>query len=170
MPNKNTRKLRGGCGCNNNSDKSIFLKGGSSLDVAINQNSSVIPYNNSVGTVGGDPNDPSNIVDVRMQPNMNSPTGTTIYGGKNKKSKGKKTIKRKVGKKSKNNKRRKTHRKIKGGTQANPITPNAIQSFGSLSGLGNTYNILSGNSTVDSSPLVQPIGTSPYGPHNPALV
>uniref|UniRef100_A0A6C0I026 Uncharacterized protein n=1 Tax=viral metagenome TaxID=1070528 RepID=A0A6C0I026_9ZZZZ len=158
MPNKKIikrsrkYKKRGGCGsCSNTS----FLKGGSNnLDTSINHNQSVIPYNQSLGT-SSDPMDSKSMIDTRMQPNM-------ISGGKNKKNKSKKN----------NKKSRKTYKKIRGGIANinDPNTANAITSFGNTSGITSAFKILNATPTVDPSPLVQPVGTNVFGPHNPALV
>ena len=139
------RYKKGGCGSCKTSEPSPFLMGGSSssLDQAINQNSAVIPYNQAPGTAM-DPINPSNIVDVRMQPNM-------ISGGK-KRSKKTKT----------------KRRKLRGGN-ADPSAANAISSFGNTTGLSSTYNILAGVSGINPSVTSQPI-SSHFGPHNPALV
>jgi len=147
MAKKNNKRSvkKGGCGCS-------FLKGGSNIDLAINKNSSVIPYNQSSGTIN-DPLDPKSIIDTRMQPNI-------ISGG----SKSRRNKKRKSAKKTK-----RTRKLLKGGI-VDPTTANAISGFGSTSGLTSAFNILSGTRTVDPSPLVQPTGTSPFGPNNPALV
>jgi hypothetical protein len=138
---------KGGCGsCN--STKS-FLTGGSaaSLDQAINHNPVVIPYNQSQGS-SMDPNDPSNMVSVRMQPNI-------ISGGK---------------KKSKQSRRKvKKLRKLRGGN-ADPSAANAISSFGNTMALPSVYTTLIGTQTVDPSITSQPIGNASYGSHNPALV
>ena len=64
---------KGGCGCQKSHDD-LILKGGASFDV---NNPSVIPFNN----YNGDPSDPSQIMSVRMQPNMNS---SFLSGGKKK--------------------------------------------------------------------------------------
>ena len=52
-------------------------------------------------------------------------------------------------------------RVLKGGS-ADPSAANAISSFGSTTGLPTMYNIISGNPTVDSSPLAQPLLSNPY--------
>jgi hypothetical protein len=134
------RYKKGGCGSCNSTR--TFLTGGSSLDLAINQNPSVIPYNNATGSQI-DPRDSSTMIDSRMQPNM-------ISGGKKKfKSR---------------------RRKLKGGNAVDPSAANAISSFGNTTGLSSAYNIITASQGVDPSVTNQPIGTSPFGPHNPALV
>lgn len=140
------RYKKGGCGSCNSSPPSPFITGGSSssLDQAINHNPTVIPYNQSHGSVI-DPNDPSNMVSVRMQPNI-------ISGGK-KKSKKTKT----------------KRRKLRGGN-ADPSAANAISSFGNTTGLSSAYSILTGSPGDNSSITNQPIGDSYFGPHNPALI
>ena len=141
---------KGGCGsCK--ADPSPFLTGGSSIDLAINQNPAVIPFNQSQGS-SMDPNDSSQIVSARMQPNM-------ISGGKKKNNKN-------SGKKRKTIKKR----KIRGGNIADPSAANAVSSFGNTTGLASAYNLMTGNQSVNPSVTNQPIGNTPFGEHNPALI
>lgn len=135
---------KGGCGTCNSSSSSPFLKGGSSLDLAINKNPSVIPFNQSTGSQI-DPRDSSTMIDSRMQPNM-------ITGGKKRRT------------------RRRKLRKLRGGNAADPSAANAISSFGNTTGLSSAYSVITGTIGVDPSVTNQPIGTTPFGPHNPALV
>lgn len=178
---KKTKTLRrrykkGGCGSCKSSEPSPFLTGGS-LNHTINQNPVVIPYNQSHGS-SMDPNDPSNMVSVRMQPNMITGGSRSLSQHRvlsNKKRSTPIKIIRKSNKISNHNpfkggkkQKRKTY-KLKGGN-ADPSAANAISSFGNTTGLSSTYNILTGSQSVNSSVTSQPIGDSPFGPHNPALV
>jgi NADH:ubiquinone oxidoreductase subunit F (NADH-binding) len=141
---------KGGCGSCNSSRS--FLIGGSSasLDQVINHNPAVIPYNQNQGS-SMDPSDSSNMVSVRMQPNI-------ISGGKK--------LYKKLKKKKGNTRKLK---KLRGGS-ADPSTINAISSFGTTYGLSSVYTTLAGSQTVDPSITNQPIGNASYGTHNKALI
>jgi len=121
---------KGGCGCQNSKDE-LILKGGASFDV---NNPSVIPFNN----YNGDPSDPSQVMSVRMQPNMNS---SFLSGGKKKKSK--KSKKSKTVRKSK----RRTMRRMKKGG-ADPVlssqNANIASSFNTVLGAQTSANIITG--------------------------
>ena len=123
---------KGGCGCQN-SNNDLILKGGSSFDV---NNPSVNPLNN----YNLDPNDPSVVMSVRIQPNMNS---SFLSGGKKRKTK--KLKKSKKSKKSKKVKRR-TMRIKKGG--ADPVlssqNANITSSFNTVLGAQTSSNIITG--------------------------
>lgn len=136
----NRRRIKGG------NESCPFIKGGSSLNQAINENSAVIPHNQSIGT-SSDPYDSNNLLSTRMLPN--------IKGGKRRRtmSKRKTTSKRRY-------KHSKTNKKLRGGNP-DPSAANAISSFGTTTGLSHMYNVLSGTSSVDSNPLNQP-ANNPY--------
>jgi len=123
-------KNKGGCGCNNS------IKGGSSFDV---NNPSVNPLNN----YNADPLDPSQVISVRIQPNMNS---SFLSGGK--KSKTKKSKKSKKAKKSNKSKTMKRYiRRLKKGG-ADPVissqNANIVSSFNTTVGAQTSANIITG--------------------------
>jgi len=177
---KNLRRTykKGGCGSCRSSEPSPFLMGGSSgsLDQAINQNPAVIPYNQSYGSAM-DPNDPSNMVSVRMQPNMITGGSRSLPQKRVSSSRKRSTPIKHVRTSNKisthipfkGGKKNKKSRKLKGGN-ADPSAANAISSFGNTTGLSSAFNILTGNPSVNPSVTSQPIGNAPFGPHNPALV
>jgi len=120
---------KGGCGCQN-SKEDLILKGGASFDT---NNLSVNPLNN----YNSDPNDPSVVTSVRMQPIMNS---SFLSGGKKRK-----TNKSKKSKKSKTKKnKRRTIRKQKGG--ADPVlssqNANITSSFNTALGAQTSSNVI----------------------------
>jgi hypothetical protein len=123
-------KKKGGCGCQNS------IKGGASFDV---NNPSVNPINN----YNADPSDPSQLMSVRIQPNMNVPF---LSGGKKRTTK--RSKRSKTSKKSKHRKtiKRRTMRLKKGG--ADPIlssqNANIVSSFNSTLGAQTSANIITG--------------------------
>jgi len=121
-------KKKGGCGCQNS------IKGGASFDV---NNPSVIPLNN----YNADPSDPSQVISVRIQPNINS---SFLSGGKKRKTK--RLKKSKKSKKSKNIKKRRTIHMKKGGADLVLSSQNAnvISSFNTALGARTSANILTG--------------------------
>jgi hypothetical protein len=134
-------KKKGGCGCQGSKDD-LILKGGASFDV---NNHSVIPVNNYIV----EPNDPIEVMSVRMQPNMNS---SFLLGGKKRKTKrSKKSKKSKTVRKSK---RRTMRRMKKGGADQVLSSQNAniTSSFNTVSGAQTSANIItSTNDQVTNS-------------------
>lgn len=138
MTKKKTFK-KGGCGCQK-SDELIITGGSTEL-----YNN---PYVNSLNNYELDPSDPSKIMSVRIQPNMNS---TLFLSGGKKKSKTKKTKKTKKMNKTKKTKtkiKRRTIPKQKGGGDPVLISHNAnqISSFDTVSGINTAANIIRGTS------------------------
>jgi hypothetical protein len=128
MGKKRTIKKGGNCGCNS---QFSLLQGGSNN-----------PYYNPLNNYNSDPNDPSVVMSVRMQPNMNS--SSFLSGGKSKYKKAK-SRKSKRKNKSKNNKsKRRTNRKMKGG--AIPMIPgqneNTMSMFNTVLGSSSSANII----------------------------
>ena len=132
-------KKTGGCGCQNS------MKGGTSFDL---NNPSVNPLNN----YNADPSDPSQVMSVRIQPNMNS---SFLSGGKKRNTKNsKKSNKSNKSKKSKKTNKIKKTKKIhtmrmkKGG--ADPVlssqNANIISSFNTVLGAQTSANIITGTS------------------------
>ena len=142
---------KGGCGCQKSHDD-LILKGGASFDI---NNPSVIPFNN----YNGDPSDPSQIISVRMQPNMNT---SFLSGGKKRKTlkKYKKSKKSKKSKTVRKSKKRIIRRMKKGG--ADPVlssqNANITSSFNTVLGAQTSANIITGtndqimNSGMKSNP------------------
>jgi hypothetical protein len=144
MTKKKTLK-KGGCGCQKSDE--LIIKGGST---ELYNN----PYVNSLNSYELDPSDPSKIMSVRIQPNMDS---TSFLSGGKKKSKTKKTKKtNKTKTKTKKTKTKKTKTKIKrrtipkqkGGGDPVLISHNAnqVSSFDTVSGINTTANIIRGTS------------------------
>ena len=109
---KSNKKKGGGCGCQNTGHR---MMGGN--------NQSIIPLN----TYGDDATDPSNVVSVRIQPNM--------VGGSRKSKKNRKS-------------RRRTRRNIKrGGGDAlfDTYNANIVSSFNTVSGSPVSADILAAN-------------------------
>jgi len=126
----NAKKKGGSCGC-----KSQFslLKGGSNFTVNN-------PYVNPLNNYNSDPNDPSAVMSVRTEPNMNSIS--FLSGGK--KSKKNKNKKSRKSKSKKNKSKRRTIRKMKGG--AISIIPgqneNTMSMFNTGSGSSSSANVI----------------------------
>jgi hypothetical protein len=121
-------KKKGGCGCQNS------IKGGTSFNV---NNPSVNPFNN----YNADPSDPSQVISVRIQPNMSS---SFLSGGKKRKTKRSKILNK--SKKSKNTKKRRTIHLKKGGADLVLSSQNANvhSSFNTVLGAQTTANIITG--------------------------
>jgi hypothetical protein len=161
MP-KLRRTKKGGCGCqsnNNNVQPSSSglnkITGGMGPESTINIDSKyVIPYNTSIGGLGTDPLDPSNLISTRTQPIM--------VGGKRKKRRSnKKSSKIKSRKTKKARKYRKT-RKYKGGEFMAANTGNIQASFMQSSGAQTAANVMHGtnSSSLNSEPQMMK-----YGPY-----
>jgi hypothetical protein len=127
---------KGGCGCQN-PKPDLILKGGAGFDV---NNPSVIPFNN----YNGDPSDPSQVMSVRMQPNMNS---SFLSGGKKRKMKKSKTSKKSKKSKTVRKSKRRTMRRMKKGG-ADPVlssqNANITSSFNTVLGAQTSANIITG--------------------------
>ena len=121
-------KKKGGCGCQSS------IKGGTSFNV---NNPSVNPFNN----YNTDPSDPSQVISVRIQPNMNS---SFLSGGKKRKTKRLNTLNK--SKKSKNTKKRRRIHMKKGG--ADPVlysqNANVTSSFNTVLGAQTSANLITG--------------------------
>jgi hypothetical protein len=152
MNKKKIIKKKGGCGCQK-SNNDLILKGGASFDV---NNNYVNPLNN----YNSDQNDPSVVMSVRTQPNMNS---SFLSGGKKKNTKSKKS------KRSKSNTvkktKRRTIRKKKGG--ADPVlssqNANIISSFNTVLGAQTSANII----TTTNDPIMN--SSSKINPNIPFI-
>jgi len=136
MAKSKVGKKKGGCGCQS-ANNDLLLKGGASFDV---NNPSIIPLNN----YNGDPSDPSQVMSVRMQPNMNS---SFLSGGKKRKTKKSKKVKKsKKSKQSKHIKKRHTMRLKKGG--ADPVlsaqNANVVSSFNTALVAQPSANLITG--------------------------
>ena len=143
-------KKTGGCGCQS-ANNDLLLKGGASFD--INN-----PYINPLNNYNADPSDPSQVMSVRIQPNMNS---SFLSGGKKRRTKISNTLNKskKTNKTNKTNKTRKTKktkkpkkrctiRMKKGG--ADPVlssqNANITSSFNTVLGAQTSSNIITGTS------------------------
>ena len=139
MNKKRTLKKKGGCGCGKSDD--LIIKGGASFDVNN-------PYVNPLNNYKLDPNDPSVVTSVRIQPNMSS--SSFLSGGKKRKSK--KTKKTKKSKKTNVKRKRKyTMHKQKGGADEviSASNANIASSFNTTLGFPSNSNVLT--TTVDQN-------------------
>lgn len=144
-------KKKGGCGCQT-ANNDLLLKGGVSFDT---NNSYVNPLNN----YNADPSDPSQVISVRIQPNMNL---SFLSGGKKRKSK--RSKKSKQSKKSKHIKKRHTMRVKKGGSDPVLSSQNAnvSSSFNTVLGAQTSANIMTGINDQTMNPGIKTNPDMPF--------
>jgi hypothetical protein len=129
MPRK-IHKKKGGCGCQNSNDRSLFMTGGNIHNI-------VNPINN----YNNDPSDPSAVMSVRIQPNIPFLSG----GYKSRSRKGKRSGKN-ISRRGKRKYKRKTMRKFKGGSDQIHASQNSniVSSFNTSLGANTGVNVMYG--------------------------
>jgi hypothetical protein len=150
-------KKGGGCGCDNN-NKSFFSGGSNQLGPSPGLDQLPIRSYYDLNTYDNDPNDPSNVMSVRTQPNM-------VSGGRRRRHKSRsKTTGR--------SRRGGSASVIKGGGLLDSwslIGSDPISNFGTAPGSFNSNELLRGNFGANPNPSIQPV-TQMFNANNGQLV